>query len=41
MDDGDMILAIISLMGLIATVTLLAADHWRQRTKPAEAPKSS
>ncbi len=41
MNDGNMILAIISLIGVIATVTLVAADRWRHRTKPSGSPKVS
>jgi hypothetical protein len=40
MDDGDLVLAIISLFGLVAFVTLIAVDEWRHRTKHPRTPQA-
>lgn len=41
MDNGDMMLAIISLIGLVAAVTLVAVDRWRHPAKPPGTPTVS
>jgi len=41
MDNGDIVLAIISLIGLVAAVTLVAVDYWRHPAKPPGEPTAS
>jgi hypothetical protein len=41
MDEGDLVVAIISLIGLVAFVALIAVDEWRNRTKPPGTPQAT
>jgi hypothetical protein len=39
MDDGDLVLTVIVLIGLIVNLAIVVVDDWRHRSKPAETRK--
>lgn len=41
MDDGDLVLAIISLIGLISTAAVIAVDYWHTRGDAADTQEAS
>jgi hypothetical protein len=41
MDGGDLVLTIIALIGIISAAAVVAADEWRNRSRPTETPKGT
>jgi hypothetical protein len=41
MEDGDLVLAIIALIGLIAAGAIIVADEWRSRSKSTQSRKEN
>jgi hypothetical protein len=41
MEDGDLVLTIIALIGVLAAVAIIVADDWRSRSKSTETRKEN